>query len=401
MKIPIKEEYNIKEIKYSQLKSLYCYVYYQQWEDSSSPRGYSQKAFITMSNVLHIDLLGGLTIKLGLQLLSLEKRYKLDDEYISLNLLKQSYENIEKWPQPSVFFYPYTALHSCIYDSHMAYILQQNKIVSKNYKDEIYTQISMHNQLKYNPSWYIYPDKEKYTSTVKFLDETFDITSPYPSPLEYPQLSSSLQTPKYAGLSSLLSVCAQPSSCCKINLYSIFGPKLLPRLWEIWELLLYGRPISILGESICGTSLAILGLSGLIAPLPYYGLTIPHLSIYDKELDIIQSIFTTVQTTENVDLNIRWKNVYTTYNDIQISPGSYKNAIDTSIGPLLSNYSTKENISSLNILVGITNPFVLARLQPFPNVIYLGCELSESESFERSIHKITFPKPYIHEIDSM
>jgi hypothetical protein len=76
----------------------------------------------------------------------------------------------------------------------------------------------------------------------------------------------------------------------EIGLFSTYR-SLTPCLWTLWELVLLGRPVLVLGPSprLCGD--AIMAMVSLIAPLSFHGDYRPYFTLYDPDFASIQAAF--------------------------------------------------------------------------------------------------------------
>jgi hypothetical protein len=111
---------------------------------------------------------------------------------------------------------------------------------------------------------------------------------------------------------------------------------ILSKIWLLWELVLVGEPIVILGSSPPQCSGAVMSLMELICPLAYGGNARPYFTIQDKD-----------------------------FNEILEAPvTSERKRIDSNL---------------LGLLIGVTNPYFLKALNHWPHFLHLASELAEYE----------------------
>lgn len=149
------------------------------------------------------------------------------------------------------------------------------------------------------------------------------------SSIMFPALDSSLGGPgtPHSGVREVL------TDHQSVPLYELFS-HFLRKLWSLWELVLIGQPLLVIGSSPEVASKCILALMSLIRPIQYSGDFRPYLTVYDTDFGVLSN-------------------------------------------PFPADDSTGEPIMP-SLLIGGTNPFFIKSMSHWPHVLKIG--FSESSS---------------------
>ena len=165
----------------------------------------------------------------------------------------------------------------------------------------------------------------------------------------------------------------------EINLVQVLDSLgLLPHLWTLWELLVKGNNVLVFSSSATICSTVVSALLSLLAPLSYAGDHRPYISPYDSDIKLLSESFNRKYNNvidncdkEGIDVLI--------LSDVRIitSPASvYTYNVRSK--------NRKPNKDS-NIVIGVTNPFLLREFANIDAVLFLPNLTSKSKSNSSSL----------------
>lgn len=149
---------------------------------------------------------------------------------------------------------------------------------------------------------------------------------------------------------------------------------LLPHLWTLWELLMKGDDVLVFSSSATICSTVVSALLSLLAPLSYAGDHRPYISPYDSDIKLLSDCFNQNNSDIIDDDSDKLENDDSILRDIRTisSPSSlYTYNVRSK--------NRKPNKDS-NIVVGVTNPFLLREFANIDAVVFLPNPSSKSKS---------------------
>ena len=135
---------------------------------------------------------------------------------------------------------------------------------------------------------------------------------------------------------------------------------MLDHLWTLWELVLLGEPVVVIGRSQCVVSECVWWLTQLTKPVPFCGDYRPYFTIQNSDYGHFVKFF----------MN----------NEVPLRPSTSKQNIGASVSPNTTPIQPSGNEQHF-VIVGVTNPFFINAFENWPHVLRVGgTSKSTSES---------------------
>eukprot|EP00798_Chlamydomonas_sp_ICE-L_P022159 gene22159-29224_t len=169
------------------------------------------------------------------------------------------------------------------------------------------------------------------------------------------QIGSYLPRRSSVGYDTLKASGSMHGAFYEVDVYSPLQGQ-LQRLWHLWELILLGRPILVVGLSPMVCSQATAALISLIAPLPYSQDFRPYFTIQDPAFASLASG--------------------------RLPSHSIPDSLPAAATGAAASKEEEEANTDLPCLVGVTNLFFVKALSQWPNILSVGRKEQAGNSWE-------------------